>query len=986
GKTQVTTNVNGVFNISVPEKSQLRIAMVGYKTVELAATQGMTVSLEADNLNLNEVVVVGYATQKRELVTGSVENLKFTETSTEIPTTMAGNILAGRMAGVTVGTPTGVPGQSAPGITIRTPNSFSNSQGALYVIDGKISGSGDFNNLSPNEIDNVSVLKDGAAAAVYGSRAAGGVIVVTTKRGEAGKTSIQYSFNTGIDKRTKNESLTSGVQMYNLYNQINSGAIGTVSPADIAWMQNIGGGWGYDQLGAIWRTPVTTTHNLSVSGGTEKLKYFVGGSYVNELGFLRDLSFDKYNFRANVSGEISKNLNFFAGVSLNNNLTGSVPNTPVGDAYGLYTKELVWQPYQPVFTSGGLPIDYGWIANTGAETNGQGGYINSNYLKPVVNMSLTYKVPFIPGLSATASFIKSYADNRTKTFEKQYLMYLTKEADPFMISTNDADIISSRLSSQVNPSLIAESATWGEDAQTNFQLNYERSFNKHHIKALMAYEGFKAETSGMGAQINGFPVYITDQWWAANTQAINSTVSTSTSYSDQITGRKSWVGQAFYDYDEKYIASAAYRYDGSMNFAPNLRWGFFPSGSVGWIASKEKFLKDVKAINFLKVSVSAGLIGNDAVGGWQWQQSYKNGNNAFLGASPSTNAGVTYGAVPNPNLTWEKTFNRNFAVDVDFLDHFSSRVEYWMSNTYDILGSRIQVTPPTFSLALPAVNYGKENAHGIDISINYRTKIGQVNFNTGIVASYGNAWIVTKDETPTYDWQRAVGRSTSYIATYQVVGMIRTQSDLTNLLAQDPGYNFNGIKPALGQFIYADLNGPAGTKDGIITPYDETIIRKSNNPIVVGWNFGASWKGFRIDGTFNGMFHYLKSINDLTGGVEWNRLWSQWATNSWSPSTPNATLPYRYSANDGTRSVFQSGSDFWYKDASFLRLKNLALSYNIPQQYCTKLGIKGLRLYGSGSNLFIISGFNSKYYDPESSNGTYFPILRTFNFGATLSL
>jgi len=995
GNQQTATDVNGAFTIRVPEKSQLKISMVGYKTLVLPAASPMTIALEADNLNLNEVVVVGYSTQKKELVTGSVVSMKFKESDNEIPTTMAGNILAGRMAGVNVSTPNGIPGQSAPGITIRTPSSSIvnnssgqpiNAQPVLYVIDGKISTSGDFNNLSPNEIDNVSVLKDGSAAAVYGSRAAGGVVVVTTKRGQAGKTSIQYSFNTGVDKRTKNVALTSGVQMYNLYNQINSGAIGTISPADIAYMQNIAGGWGYDQLAAIYRDPVTTTHNLSISGGTEKLKYFVGGSYVKENGFLQNLTYNKYNFRANISGDLTKNLTFFAGVSLNNDLTGSVPNTPVGDASGLYAKELVWQPYQPVFTKNGLPLDYGWIANTGAETNGTGGYINTAYLKPVINLSMTYKVPFIPGLSATASFIKSYTDNRTKTFEKQYLMYLTKQTTPFQISTDDADIISSRLSSQVNPSLISEAATWSEDKQTNFQLNYERAFNKHHIKALMAYESYQTESSGVGATINGFPVYTTDQWWAANTQAINSTVSNSTNYSDVTIGRRSWVGQAFYDYDEKYIASAAYRYDGSMNFAPNRRWGLFPSGSLGWIVSKENFMKDVKGIDLLKVSASAGLIGNDAVGGWQWQQSYKTGNNAYFGATPSTNSGVTYGAVPNPNLTWEKSLNWNFAVDVDFLDHFSSRVEYWTTKTYDILGARIQQIPPSFSLALPSVNYGKENANGIDFSIDYHTKIGQVNFNTGIVASYGNAKYVLRDENITYPWQRTVGNSTSMITGYQVLGMIRTQADLDNLLAKDPNYTFNGIKPALGQLIYADLSGPNGVKDGNVDNWDQTILRKNNNPIVLGWNLGASWNGFNIAATFSGMFRQWKSIGDLTGGVEWNRLWNQWATNSWNPTDPNALLPKRYSANDGTNAVVGAGSDFWYKNASFLRLKNMAVSYNIPKKYCTALGVQGIRFFASGSNLFIISGFNSKYYDPEMGSGTAFPIMRSYNFGATLSL
>jgi len=555
-----------------------------------------------------------------------------------------------------------------------------------------------------------------------------------------------------------------------------------------------------------------------------------------------------------------------------------------------------------------------------------------------------------------------------------------------IIKTNDADIVSTRQSTWDQPGL-EEYVGWSSDEQTDYRLDYERTFNKSHIKAFMLYESYQTQGAGIDAETLGFPVYPTDQWWATSTQSVDQYISNDHSLSDITIGRRSWVGQAFYDYDEKYIASAAYRYDGSMNFAPNERWGLFPSGSVGWIISKEKFMQNVQGIDLLKVSASAALVGNDAVGGWQWQQSYQNGNSAYFGTTPSTNAGVTYGGVPNPNLTWEKSFNMNYAVDIDFLSHFSSRLEYWRTNTYDILGQRIQVIPPTFSLGLPDVNYGKQDAACVDLSFSYHTKIGQVNFNTGIVASYGNSWIVTKDEAPTYPWQNTIGASTSQITGYKVLGMIRTQADLNNLLQQDPNYTFNGIKPALGQFIYADLSGPNGVKDGNIDNWDQAVLRKNNNPIVAGWNLGASWNGFSVAATFNGMFHYWKSMNDLAGGVEWQRLWDQWATNSWMPTNRNATLPKRYSANDGTSYVYQAGSDFWYKDASFISLKNLAFSYNVPQQYCTKLGVQGIRLYVSGSNLFIISKFDYKYYDPEMNGGrTGFPIIRSFNFGATLSL
>jgi TonB-linked SusC/RagA family outer membrane protein len=989
---KTATNDKGTFEIKVPAKSKLVVSMVGYSTIVVNAVANITVKLETRASNLEDVVVIGYGTQKKELLTGSVASMKFQEADKEMPSTMAANVLAGQMAGVNVSTPTGIPGQSAPTLTIRTVTTFNAAgQPVLYVIDGKIMGAADFNNLSPNDIDNISVLKDAASTAIYGSRGAGGVVLVTTKTGAAGKARINYSFNTGVDKRAKNVPLTSAVQAGELYSRINP----TSDPAGWAWTQsdldyfkNINNGWGYDQLGAVWRDPSTATHNLSVSGGTDKVRYYVGGSYVKQNGFLNNLQYEKYNVRANITTNLTKNFEIFAGVSLNNNLTYSTTNTSVGDPKGIYTKLLVWQPDQPVWTNTGKPIDYGWIANVGAETRGDGGYINSNSLKPVVNLRGTYKVPFIKGLSATANYSKSYTDDRTKYFQKQYTMYVMQKTGNHIISTNDTGIVATKTSSQVAQSYIQENAGWSEDKQLNLQLNYEHNYGLHHVKGWLVYERYVTSGLGMAAAINGFPVYTTDQWWAASTSAAQSTVSNSTKYSDTTIGRKSWVGQFFYDYAGKYMASFTYRYDGSMRFAPDQRWGFFPSGSVGWLISKESFFK-VNWIDMLKLRASAGLVGNDAVGGWQWQESYKQGNSAYFGTSPSTSAGITYGGIPNKNLTWEKSLNKNIGVDMNFLRHFNTSLEYWYTHTYDILANRTTLVPPTFSPTLPAYNYGVVNAQGVDVSVGYTNRAGNIIFHTNITGSYGAAKYVLRDVNATYDYQTYNGRSTTYIAGYQTTGMLRTQDELDAFVKANPNYNFNGNKPALGQLVYSDWAsaGNVKTPDGKIDSYDITILRKNNNPIVLGWNLGAEWKGFVLEATFNGMVRQWKSFNDLTGGVEWNRVWNEWYSDSWSTNTPNAWLPKRYSANDGTRSVNNSGSNFWYADGSFVRLKYLNLAYSLPAKYMQKIGVQGIRFYFTGANLFVISKFNKKYYDPEMGDGgTSFPIMKSFNFGASITL
>jgi hypothetical protein len=425
-----------------------------------------------------------------------------------------------------------------------------------------------------------------------------------------------------------------------------------------------------------------------------------------------------------------------------------------------------------------------------------------------------------------------------------------------------------------------------------------------------------------------------------------------------------------------------------MKFAPNERWGFFPSASLGWVLSRENFMQGVKWIDLLKIRASMGLTGNDNVGGWQWQQSYVTGNNAFFGTSPSLNPGLTYGAVVNPYLTWEKSLNKNIGVDFNFMQHFNATVEYWHTYTYDILGQRIQTTPPTFSKALPSVNYGKEKAGGVEASVGYSNHIGSLNFSTSVMASYGRAHYEVLDQNITYDYQNMIGggRTTTMVTGYQVDHMIRTQSDLDAWNSAHPGYKFNGAVAALGQFVYKDYGGPNGANkpDGLISPYDIAVLRKNNDPIVVGWNLALEWKGFSLAATFNGQLRRWSPINIYGSGVEWNREWREWYTNSWTPNNTGAKYPRYYGAEVGNQTNM-AGSNFWYASSSFFRLKLLNLAYTVPARLYRNY-FNAIRIYASGSNLFIISRFNKQYYDPEMSSGTGFPTIRSFNAGVMVSL
>ena len=973
------TDIDGKFSLNVSDNATLVISFVGFKNQEIAVKgrDKIDIRLADDTELLDEVVVVGYMTQKKGLVTGAVSSMKMDEKLNTLPTTSAGNILVGKLAGVSVSTPNGLPG-AAPSISIRTGSSW-NDQNVTYVIDGVVRGGGDFNNLSPNEIEDITVLKDAASAAIYGSRSAGGVIIVTTKKGTRGKPVFNYSYGYSIDTRTKNSDLTSGVEAAELYGRIN----GEADPAGWAWSQEeidhirtINNGWGYDQLDAVWRNPVTQTHNFSVNGGSEKVRYFGAASYVKQEGFLKPYTYDKYNIRMNVTADITKDLEVFAGLAVYNTFQG---NAVFENAEANYGKLRVWQPDQPVYTDSGKHIDFGWIANNGASVDGKGGYNKSQMLKPQAVISATYKAPFLKGLSAKISYSRSWVHDLNKIYYTNYDLYQVKKSGTHnhIFSTKDEDIIGTRKTTWVGKDYIQRKSSWSGDKQFNVQLSYENVFNNlHRVSGTLVTEWYE----GDGASVHGgretFPVYMTDQFWAASSARADTWGGGDT---DWQSGCFSYIGQFSYSYADKYLLSFSFREDGSMNFAPSQRWGFFPAGSLGWVISEESFFNK-SAIQFLKLRASVGLTGNDSVGGWQWQESYKSGSSAYFGSSPSKSVGITYGSVVNPNLTWEKALSYNVGADVNFLNHWTVSADYWYRNSYDILGSRQNTLPNSFSLTMPAENYGEIHAQGFDLQLGYHGNNKDFSYYGNLTMSYGWNKTIKQDYAENARWiDIPVGKSRSYITGWEFDKIIRTQEELDAFKAEHPNYQHNGLSPELGMMVFKDLSGPDGKPDGIINDWDKVILKNSNNPVIYGLNLGGSWKGLSVDMMFSGQLGVDKWATDLAGGVEWNRMWKKWYNDSWTPENQNTTLPKRISSNNAK--TYETASSYWLKDASFMRLKYLTVSYDLPKnQFYNKL-FDNVRFFVTGTNLFVLSSFNKNYYDPEIGNGNAFPILRSVNLG-----
>ena len=610
-----------------------------------------------------------------------------------------------------------------------------------------------------------------------------------------------------------------------------------------------------------------------------------------------------------------------------------------------------------------------------------------------MNISATYRIPFVQGLSAKASFSKSYTAFRAKDYQKKYKMAKTKKESLHIWSTSDDDILEYVWSSQVPKDYLEERSTWSDNWQYNLQLSYARTFKDvHNFNASLVFEKYESNYGGMAAGVETFPVYNTDQWWATSSDRNDSYVKAYEGsgddkkyYTDQALGRQSWIGQLLYDYDGKYLFNASYRYDGSMNFAPDKRWGFFPSGSVGWVISKESFFKS-NVIDFLKLRGSVGLTGNDAVGGWQWQQSYGSANSAFYGTGDKISNGITYGVLPNENLTWEKSLSYNVGVDMDFLNHFNFSAEYYYTNTYDILGARSLDVPPTFSLKLPAENYGEVHAQGIELTLGYENKFGDFNVSGALVASYANAnYEKYDDDKVTYDHEKRVGRSLTAVYGYKADRIIFSQEELDQFNAEHPGFNFHGIKPEIGQLVYKDLSGPEGKPDGIVNNYDQVMLKKRNNPVVLGVSLGAEWKGLAVNAVFNGNLGQERFVHDMFDTYDWNRMWLTAYKESWSPDNPNGTMPLRKNWYAGDKTYGQK-TDYWLKKASFFRLKNLNVSYTIPQHLYNRFGLDKIQVYFVGSNMFVISNFSKNYYDPETANPWAFPIMKSYNFGVSVTI
>lgn len=993
----------GHYRIKASPNAILVFSYLGYKTIyrPIDGKNKIDVTFDSDVKDLEEVVVVGYGTVKKENLTGSVATVKSAVLADRV-TASAATLLQGVTPGVTVLQSSSSPGGGAS-IKIREASTWQTSNvDPLIVIDGIQKSTRDFALLNPADIDNISVLKDAASSAIYGIKAGNGVILVTTKNGVAGKPRISYGAAFSTRKPTMFPEYMNAYDLASIVNE--TYRVKGYDSSNPAWYTD-------DELDyfkthsyqnewkdAVWmNNPTDQVHNLSVGGGSGDYRYYVSGSYLKQNGATNN-HYDKYTMLAKMEGKVFEGLDF----SLNMNAAWDKKDRPYwaygneDNLRGLIARAMGSAgPFRPPFING-LPTGNMDNTNMASLARGDGGTVlaDGNTFNPT--FELRYKFPTITGLTAKArgSYYMENTHDRTLALAPYIYYFKTKGEHNHIIGDEfDYKIIDAAQTAGAGSSQRLVTKYGRRNFfQLNGQLEYNRSFGLHQLSALAGYEYIRSKGDYMQTTVDGFPNL-------GNTE-IDGSLGREDEKKRWVEGTRNnlWAQSSFisrvdYNYDQRYLLGVTFRADGSYKFPPKQRWGYFPSVSAAWNISRESFFETyADKINLLKLRASWGITGSDNTDPWQWQQNYNYASSSgmiFNGmVVPSTSLGGTI----NPNITWEK--NRNIGAGIDlglFNNLITLTVDYWTKRTTDILGKREASVPDEVGANLPAMNYGIVSANGWEFQLGHQQTIGDWHYRIAGNISFSNNKIVQMDQAAAIrDYENKLGKPVNGdFFGFVSEGIIRTQGDVDRIL-QEHGKDFTifGVKPQPGMLMYKDLRGPAGvdSPDGKIDDYDKQFIGWNGIPrLNYGLSLGLDWKQFDLSAIIAGFGRYQGYARGnwfLPNGNYGNQTY--WK-DMWTIDNPNGKLPSGAWQGDvmGVNNVNQN-STFWLQNRSFARLKNVTLGYNFKVDKLKP--VSALRVFVSGENLFEwVAGDWKRYSDPELGDGGAYPILRSFTAGVNVS-
>ncbi len=988
--TATMTDVDGRFRISVPDAGPVLVfSFIGYETKEvpLKGQTVLRVQLEPAQKALDEVVVVGYGTQKRATLTGSVASVSAKELVTTKNTNLQ-NMLTGKLPGVRVVQKTSEPGQFTNQFDIRGLGS------PLLIVDGVPRG--DLPRMDPNDIESISVLKD-ASAAVYGVRAANGVILVTTKNGEKGKAKIEYSMNYGIQTPAEILNPVGAGDRAILFNEITMRS--TTNPTrtyDDAYFEQLANGelpdthW-YDLV--MRKTAPQQQHNVSISGGSDKMDYYANFGYADQGSFFKTNSanYNRYNLRTNLNAQITNNLK--AGIKLN--MITDETNRQNIDSYQIFSNLWRSRPNDPLYANNADGYYYhpDNIPNVVALTHPElAGFVQNKKSIFQSNLSLDYKMPFIKGLLARGLFSYDKTINDDANFKNEYDEYR-------YIASNDT-YQTYRMNSKTN---LRRAYSTSYTRLLQGSLNYDRSFgNSHNVKGLLLYEESYSQGYDFNAQREfEIPIPYLFAGNSTNQQGNGSGLSEN--------ANRAVVGRFNYDYRGKYLFEYAFRYDGSSRFPKGHQWGFFPSVSLGWRLSEEPFIKNnLPFVENLKLRGSYGKLGDDGAAAFQFIEGfdYPQGSYSRTGLPRGYVFGTTFTNAlgfrnaPNPDITWFTATMKNVGIDADGwngLLGFSA--DLFQRDRDGLLATPSVVVPGTFGAGISQANLNADRSKGFEIELRHRYRIGEFGYNVSGFVSITRT-MMTKIAQPrrsnSYDqWRNnQIDRYNDIWFGKGAAGQYTSYDEIANSVYAD-------ATTLPGDYIYEDWNG-----DGVIDGNDDHPIATTTNPngsfadqrnyplMNFGMTIGGSYKGFDLNLLFQGAAKsYVSYGEQLLEPLAWDGNALELLFDRWHPADP-AKDPYDPS-NQWTSGYYAYGktrpdtrSEFAIQNGAYLRLKSAELGYTIPLQKISamKFGVQRLRIYVNSYNLLTFTKVRG--VDPEKPSemsGYLYPLNRIFTFGGSIT-
>lgn len=976
---------DGNFSISVKdENAVLVLSYIGYATKEIALNgrSFIAITLEESAAALDEVVLVAYGTQKKSSVSGSISTVE-TDRLTEIPAANLSNAITGVAPGVLVTQSGGKPGK-ASSVAIRAAGSFNGSNPVLYVIDGIVRSEYDFNQLNANEVENISILKDAAASAIYGARAANGVIVVTTKKGKIGKAQINYTTSFSIDSPTRLPEVQSTADYARHVNEalrqknVPAGDGRYLSSDELEYFSNND----FNLYDKIDKSATTSTHALNVQGGTNRAKYFIGGTFFKGTGNVPNIENERYSLRANVSADLSDNLN--VSLNLNTNVEEDEKffwrwdrdNDDFGD---FYRNSLLRGVLSPSYING-LPVGNFLAWHPGETADGKAGTNLRENLISQGTVKLEYKVPFVDGLTFATSYNLYQRQIWDKEVNQPYFMYR------FETTGANNHILTDVLQGEPNTLRERNDGNWVwqrnqriKSYQLNFSLNYLKSFGNHNIGATAIYEQYETEYDFTRAQRNSLlsPAVQQINFGSSEDQFAEGSATEG--------GRLSYAGRVTYNFKEKYFLESSFRYDGSAFFRPDQRWGFFPSYSAAWRISEEGFFNS-GVINNLKLKASYGVIGDDSdIGLASWQQLHSLSNGPVLNGNNRVDA-ITPGSIASDNITWEENTSINYGIETGFFNNrLTALFEIFNTKREGILDNNTATVSTIAGFALPRENTGRVDTKGYELEINYRDNISDdLSYYLGLNYGYATNETVNRVENAGIrPHESRIGRPIGLIWGLTADDIIRTQADLDALPA---GYTIFGQVPELGMLNYVDKRGPdSDSPDGVIDQFDRDYIGETIPKIRYGISLGAAYKNWSIDMILQGLVGFDKVLSYRNQSDSFEASNFAFWNDGWTPENTDSKFPRVYGwGGDQGREQSQEVSTFWVEKGDFLRLRNLNIGFQIPERVLEQIGVSRAKIFFNGTNLFLLKS-HTKYYDPEGNINTY-PLTRNIALGLNITL